>query len=119
MKKQLLAALAVFSAATSHALAQDRKTKFLNDFANAVVVGAACKAWKINREMAAQVMTSLNITTDDISPGGGDWPLFQQDVQEAQKNVNDLDHNKVCMLAPLMFGPNGVVARNLMIPTGN
>jgi hypothetical protein len=110
MKKHLLATVAVFSVATSHAPAQDLKSKFLNNFANAVVVAAACKAWKVNREMAVPAMRSLKITTDDISPGGADWPLFQQDIQEAQKNVNDLDHSKVCMLAALMFGPNGVVA---------
>ena len=69
--------------------------------------------------MAMPVMKFLKITTDDISPGGADWPLFQQDIQEAQKNVNELDDDKICGVAALMFGPHGVVAPNLMIPTGN
>lgn len=99
----------------SSAAAQDLKGKFLDNFANAMVVGTKCTAWKINPEMAMPVMAFFHVTTADISPGGADWPLFQQDIQEAQENVNALDHDAICTAAEEMFGPKGVVARNLMI----
>jgi hypothetical protein len=99
----------------NRAEAQDLKSKFLDNFANAIVVGGRCKAWKVNPKMAMPVMAFFKITTADISPGGADWPLFQQDIQKAQENINALDDKAICDAAKGMFGPNGVVAPNLMI----
>jgi hypothetical protein len=112
-------AIVVACLATSNALAQDLKSKFLNNFANAIVAAGKCKAWKVNSEMVMPVMNFLKITTDDISPGGADWPLFQQDIQQAQENVKPLDDDEICTAAAKMFGPKGLIAPNLMIPTGN
>lgn len=52
MKKKLLLAATALSLAMGHAQAQDLKSKFLDNFANAVAVDAKCKAWKVNSEMA-------------------------------------------------------------------
>jgi hypothetical protein len=117
---KVMAAAVGFSAIlTGHAsVAQDLKSKFLDNFANAIVMQAKCKAWKINSKMAMPVMAFFKITTADISPGGRDWNIFQRDIQQAQDNTNDLDQDSICEAAGEMFGPNGVVVPNLMIQSG-
>ncbi len=119
-KVSVFTLFAVFAFMTmSHARAQDLKSKFLDNFANAIVVSAKCKAWKVNPKMVMPVMAFFKITTADISPGGADWTLFQQNIQSAQENINGLDGDAICDAAKGMFGPNGIVAPNFMIPARN
>ena len=73
----------------------------------------------MNPELAMPVMNFLHITTNDISPGGRLWQEFQKDMMEANDNANSVDEDAICTIAKGMFGPKGVVAPNMMIPSGD
>ena len=95
------------------------KSKFLGNFAGAMVASFKCKSWKINTPEVGLLMGYLHITTKDISPDGPDWPVFQQNMLRAENDTKDLDANAMCSAAEGMFGPKGTVAPNLMIPAAS
>jgi hypothetical protein len=114
--KKLTLITAALGAFVSQAAAQETlKNKFLDNLANAFVVAARCKDWKMNPPMVEPVMEFFHIKTQDISPGGPSWPEFQKNILAAQENSRTLGDEEMCVAAAAMFGSNGVVARNLMI----
>lgn len=89
-KVSVFTLFAVFAFMTmSYARAQDLKSKFLDNFANAIVVSAKCKAWKVNPKMVMPVMAFFKITTADISPGGADWTFFSKTSRVRKKTSMD------------------------------
>jgi hypothetical protein len=58
----------------------------------------------------------LPIKSQDISPGGLSWPEFQKDMLAAQENSRTMGDEEMCVAAAAMVGPDGVVARDLMVP---
>jgi hypothetical protein len=44
-------------------------------------------------------MGYLHLTTKDISPGGSDFPVFQQSMLRAKDNTKDFDANAMCNAA--------------------
>lgn len=117
MKITTIAIAAALSLIAGQAISQEAfKNKFLDNLANAFVVAARCKEWTVNPSMVAPAMDFFHIKTQDISPGGADWPTFEKLVLAAQENSNQLDDTEMCVAAAGMFGPSGVVARDLMIP---
>jgi hypothetical protein len=92
------------------------KGKFLGNFAGAMVASRKCKSWKINEPELGLLMGYLHITTKDISPGGSEWPVFQENLFKAKTDTEAFDANAMCQAAEGMFGPKGTAAPNLMIP---
>ncbi|HXD13504.1 MAG TPA: hypothetical protein VNU65_04940 [Xanthobacteraceae bacterium] len=92
------------------------KGKFLGNFAGAMVASRKCKSWKINEPELGLLMGYLHITTKDISPGGSEWPVFQENLLKAKTDTEAFDANTMCQAAEGMFGPKGTAAPNLMIP---
>ena len=92
------------------------KGKFLGNFAGAMVASRKCKSWKINEPELGLLMGYLHITTKDISPGGSEWPVFQENLLKAKTDTEAFDANAMCQAAEGMFGPKGTAAPNLMIP---
>jgi hypothetical protein len=90
LKNLLVATTTAFtlSLTASYAIvAQEQETpksKFLGNFAGAMVVSFKCKSWKINTPEVELLMGYLHITTKDISPDGPDWPVFQQNMVRAE-----------------------------------
>jgi hypothetical protein len=121
--KQLLVgittALIVGLTASKAVVAQEQemlKSKFLVNFAGAMVASRKCKSWKINEPELGVLMGYLHITTKDISPGGSEWPVFQESLLKAKTDTEALDANVMCQAAEGLFGPKGTAAPNLMIP---
>ena len=121
--KQLLVgtttALIIGLTASNAVVAQERemlKSKFLANFAGAMVASRTCKSWKMNEPELGLLMGYLHITTKDISPGGSDWPVFQASLLKAKTDSEALDANAMCQAAEGLFGPKGTAAPNLMIP---
>jgi hypothetical protein len=121
--KQLLVgtttALIIGLTASKAVVAQEQemlKSKFLANFAGAMVASRKCKSWKINEPELAVLMGYLHITTKDISPGGSEWPVFQESLLKAKTDTEALDANVMCQAAEGLFGPKGTAAPNLMIP---
>ena len=81
-----------------------------------MVASRKCKSWKINEPELGLLMGYLHITTKDISPGGSEWPVFQENLLKAKTDTEAFDANAMCQAAEGMFGPKGTAAPNLMIP---
>jgi hypothetical protein len=101
-------------------VAQEQETllkgKFLGNFAGAMIASRKCKSWKINEPQLGLLMGYLHITTKDISPGGSEWPVFQENLLKAKTDTEALDANAMCQAAEGLFGPKGTAAPDLMIP---
>jgi hypothetical protein len=105
--------------ASNAIVAQEQETlkgKFLRNFAGAMVASRKCKSWKISEPQLGLLMGYLHITTKDISPGGSEWPVFQENLLKAKTDTEALDANAMCQAAEGMFGPKGTAAPDLMIP---
>jgi hypothetical protein len=122
LKKPLVAttsALIIGLAISSAGIAEDQeplKSKFLRNFAGAMVASHKCKSWKINEPQLGLLMGFLHMTTKDIGPGGADWAVFERNLLKAKTDTEALDANAMCQAAEGMFGPKGTVAPNLMAP---
>jgi hypothetical protein len=92
------------------------KTKFLTNFAGAMVASRKCKSWKINETQLGLLMGYLHITTKDISPGGSEWAAFEENLLKAKTDTEAFDANSMCQAAEGMFGPKGTAAPGLMTP---
>jgi hypothetical protein len=81
------------------------------DHRGAIALAGECPGWVVDPVATTQLMNFMHITIADISPDGKYWPTIDKYNEITRK----LTEEEACRAAEGIYGPNGRVAKNMMI----
>jgi hypothetical protein len=87
---------------------------YIANYAFALVLEGACKAWRLDRFKALSARNAFGIGDDDFADGGKHHAEFMASVSHFKTIVAEMDNDLACDTAKNAYGPSGTLVKDWM-----